>query len=443
MEDEFEFIDPNPGIAPAGISYEENRTNVLAYLNDKPEEFAKQIQFYWYDPLICCFLTETQCPPKINFKKRLLGPAGKIGIPYLLEYEDADADAEHPATVLKITQNVKPNARYLTNPITNLDLILPSLGKCLFPVQIQNYHFLACDEFSNETLIAYILDYIFRLYGYSDLNINFYVKHISASICYLQENQIVRLVGVNWMEYCDLGTLDDFLSTKQPNDYDSTLIQQILKQIVIGLSIMQQRVQFIHGDLKSANVFLKSDPINLTYDSIVLQAPFTCKIADYGKSSLGVFTESQIPLRIFNENVLATRYLQLVPFSPDIITEGSQEYYLIRSFSEYTNAQLYSRSRHMGIPYYFSFDLYTVLISILLYPNVYFGFFNDAWMQKHVWSIMFDLVDGNTVKNRIYDRMMFLLDQKQKQSYTDSVNILRNIRLKCNLVSLLYEQMKN
>jgi hypothetical protein len=48
--------------------------------------------------------------------------------------------------------------------------------------------------------------------------------------------------------------------------------------------------------------------------------------------------------------------------------------------------QIYTRTRHMGIPYYKAFDFYTLLVSILTIPSFYFFYLQIIHNQLHVFG---------------------------------------------------------
>ena len=106
---------------------------------------------------------------------------------------------------------------------------------------------------------------------------------------------------------------------------------QIIPKITVGLHMLQTLVNFTSGDLKAGNIFVKSDPINETYMGITLNAPFTCKIADYGKSSCMIYKPNGTAIRFFNENNLANIYLSIHPFEDEIsFTDETAEHFNLR-----------------------------------------------------------------------------------------------------------------
>ena len=179
-------------------------------------------------------------------------------------------------------------------------------------------------------------------------------------------------------------------------------IMQILTQITVGLHILQFYLNFTSGDLKAGNIFVKSDPINMTYMSIPIKSSFTCKIADYGKSSCTIYKENRSDrygIRFYNESKMANLYLKFHPFKDDIISDEHGDYFY--TIGSILNAQLYTRTRHMGVPFYYSFDYYTVLVSMLTNPSFFYPFFGSPTLLKIFWDPIWKEGDGNIILEKI------------------------------------------
>jgi hypothetical protein len=411
-----------------------------------------QIPFIPYnDPNICCIVnkientTDEQCP---NVSVRPLGPKGKVGIPYIVTNGNS-------TTIAKLTKIDKLFSKYHTTPPTSLSSFIKSrsdesIKQCISDIPLNNIRYIASDEFTNETLIAYVLNYLVieNARVGNQLPILF-VQHYQAGIC-------GKNIGINIMEYCDMGTLDNlprhskFISNVQ--DYmvnndgqqaiislaDSVSIQQILTQIAVGLNMLQSLVNFTSGDLKAGNIFIKSDPLDMKYLGITLKAPFTCKIADYGKSSCMLYKpngETLTGIRFFNESDLADVYLYFHPFEDNIIMEDGEYYYTVENTF---NSQVYTRTRHMGIPFYHSFDYYTVLVSMLTNPAFYYMFFATDILRRIFW----DPIWGSNAGTKAMKRIRGYVIEGKGQSINDAINILRGLRLKCSALALVIKQLQ-
>lgn len=79
------------------------------------------------------------------------------------------------------------------------------------------------------------------------------------------------------MEYCDGGTLDDYLKTKggRLNEY---VVQNIMKQLADGLSYLR-KLNIFHRDLKPENLLIK-------YEQISKRKKFVLKISDFGLATM-------------------------------------------------------------------------------------------------------------------------------------------------------------
>lgn len=220
-----------------------------------------------------------------------LGPKGKIGIPYIVKSDNGTK------LVVKLSKLDKLYSRYHIDPPTSLsDIDSFGLRQCISKVRLSKIRYLASDEFTNETLIAYTLNLLAEEASLPRL----FVKHYQGAIC--SNPTTDETFGLNIMENCDLGSLDKLSEhinfAKYMKEYtindngreilgflvDPDIIFQILTQITAGLDMLQNYAGFVSGDLKAGNVFVKSEPIDTEYMGIKLKGDFTCKIADYGKS---------------------------------------------------------------------------------------------------------------------------------------------------------------
>lgn len=420
-----------------------------------------EIPFISYnDPTWCCFLNQGQGyngDIKDNVRGssslsslsesaqchqssiRPLGPGGRVGVPYLIDFK------EGRSLVLKVSPIQTLRSEYQRYPPTDLKEIQDpnsiSRSRCLSYLDLSQIQFIGSDEFTNETLIGYALNYIQAQHSIPAL----FLIHYVGAICGDE--------GLNLMENCDLGPLDQVVSqpgfqsqieSYQINDHGvltnaalvkGPVIHQILTQIVVGLNILHIYLEFNSGDLKAGNIFLKSDPIDTVYDGIRLRAPFTVKIADYGKSSAMLLRPNGTALRFYNQNQYADFYLKFHPFVNHTAKIDGTYYYTIGSILP---AQLYTRTRHMGLPFYRSFDYYTVLCSILTIPAFYFSFFGSPELIRTFWTPLWLGDEGS----KALERIRFYVNAGTGRSIVDALAILRGHQLKCNGLELVLREIR-
>lgn len=415
------------------------------------------------DPLTCCIVDKIDdgnntCSDIIV---RPLGPKGKVGVPYIVQ----DGNV---TMIAKLTQVDKLYSTYLTVPPTSLSSFIGrnrAVKHCISDIKLNHIRYIASDEFTNETLIAYILNYlVFENAKVGRQLPLLFVRHYHGAICTKNSGDIV---GLNLMENCDLGPLDNLPSNpkfdKYVQDYiiddngeevittlvNPDTILQILTQITVALHMLQTLINFTSGDLKSGNVFVKSEPIDGHYMGISLKAPFTCKIADYGKSSCMLYKPNGTAIRFFNESNLANVYLSIHPFEDEIEVENHEYYYTVNNTF---NSQVYTRTRHMGIPFYHSFDYYTVLVSMLTNPSFYYMFFATETLRSIFWdpiwdpkiredSTLFGVQTSTTDSNEAMRRIRSYILEGKGRSINDAINILRGLRLKCSAVNQVIKQL--
>ena len=75
---------------------------------------------------------------------------------------------------------------------------------------LKDYLYISSDEFTNEYLIGYLLDFVFKQFSNGLKN---YVSFYIATICTTKNFFRTDNYNIIMMEYCDLGSLNDIGST--------------------------------------------------------------------------------------------------------------------------------------------------------------------------------------------------------------------------------------
>jgi hypothetical protein len=398
------------------------------------------------DPDVCCILN----PNNLSFaglcqaQIRLLGPRGKIGVPYLVTLSDGTQ------LVAKSSRISSLHGTYRRDPpsaISRLQGREQEVVACLSNIPLDKLRYLGTDEFTNETLIGYLINYASAQADVPGL----FLIHYWATVC--GDVRKYPVTGINITEYCDLGNLIEFTTNEGGKPYrgryrlnqgqeqsvlelvGSEFVFEIIKQIVVALHFLQKTLYFASGDLKAGNVFVKSEPINEVYLGIPLRAPFRCKIADYGKSSC-VINQDKVALRFYNQSTLADIYLALQPFALNTGKTVDGTYYYI--ISHFLISTFYARSRHMGIPFYASFDTYLIVISMLLIREYYYTFFSVDYLRQ-LWDILWvEPQDSKIVQDRIYQAF----SKGSALSVSDAVNVLQDVRLRCDVTQALLQHIQ-
>lgn len=190
------------------------------------------------------------------------------------------------------------------------------------------------DNFSNQTCMHLILNIILG-------NSLYYIRQYDAFYC--------GGLGYNVIEYCNSGDLHGFLEDNPIND---DLIFGALSHIIAPLSVLKHPMyNFNHSDLKVKNVF-----VHKTNEGFIF------KIADYDKSSI-----TWKGLRFYN---WSENYGTAVPIKIEKDPKGSDVYVLQSMIS----LQLYTMHNPYGVP--MSYDIYTLIISLLGVNNVWKKYIN-------------------------------------------------------------------
>lgn len=363
----------------------------------------------------CCLLSG-QCP---DVRLEMLGSKGKVGDIYLMTVKATNEIyvAKYSKVENKAVYSKEP-PRYLNTKDTDC-----------FPIPSLPITYLGLDEFTNETIVAYIINSVSLSAGH-----NFTLKYYRSFICGSQ--------GVTITEYCDLGDLTQFpknpwvltqpgmteiiiLNNKNKiRTLSERTIDQILMQVFQAFNFLSQNLGFISGDLKAANIFVKSEPIK--------DAPFTCKISDYGKSScllpIGKDGQVEMVMRIYNNVSYANIYSLGGAFEPQI--DQSSRYIVDDFFLVNTYADL----RHMGSPYYRTFDIYTFIVSLLTIPSYYYRFFTSSYLVSRYWKLFWvNEEEENIVKERIDE----YIRKGTATGIGEAIGILKGISLSCSILGYI------
>ena len=91
----------------------------------------------------------------------------------------------------------------------------------------------------------------------------------------------------------------------------------------------------------------------------------------------------------------------------------------------------------MGIPYYQSFDYYTVLVSLLTNPAFYYTFFATDTLQQIFWDPVFGTA-GPSMMAKIKDHVM----AGTGSSINDALTMLKHTKLKCGAVPQVISKLQ-
>ena len=377
-----------------------------------------------------------------NFKKAL-GKSGKVGIPYIFNFEDVDI-------IIKVSKDIKMYEREHHN-LKRYDCFKYyniQNAKCL-PGKETIQTVVGNSEYINETIIGYILNFIFfNSYMDDDSPLKYNLENLLNGI----PNQIGDLgnsvlqmgyfqnenhsVGYNAMEKAT-NTIDklfssgDFTKIKfQINGKNisnvENIILMLLQQVNSTLQILKNIYGFNHGDLKAGNIFYKIDDSYLNIDypldgynyvktkqsQIKCRTNIRLKIADYGKSSI-TFNGNR-----YYCNDMKYKYHKILQIysSPEKMSFESltnDNKYLFDFKGPYA---LEISMRHLVCPYFLSADYYVFIVSWALTSTEFYNFLKN----NKILDVIGLQLDEKDLKNH-----------KNPESVITAFKILRGRYLKC------------
>lgn len=220
------------------------------------------------------------------------------------------------------------------------------------------------DNFTNQTIMHMIIDNIL-----SKHQIYNYLYQYDAFFC---TDKLNKAHGFNITENANEGTLYHMLEDlsnyvvddEQKFENMTKMFDDMLEQILLPLYILHHpKYAFVHSDLKSRNIFVKS----YTEGGV---KKYVYKIADFDKSSI-----TWNGVRFYNEGDETVRSQYLIKDINTLVdwSTSSKTYCVSSAVTELAKMlpklemiELESiATRYSPIPFYSSYDIYTLFFSIM------------------------------------------------------------------------------
>lgn len=420
-----------------------------------------------------------------DVETKQLGDGGAHGIPFTFTLNGV-------THLVKLSKDIKVFAPKIWGKIPPADLKrlhvanIQGLYECWLPRDYVDTTYVGMDEFTNETLIAGIIDKTWNKVTKSGISTheyfaveNFfpYVVHTSAALCGHNIRTVIKgteetrtavklnstVNGLNLMEYCNKGNLVDITShseycyeVKYEEEENHPVFEKkftpreekvlapdiargILFHVIYAFHFLHVNLHFNHGDAKIKNVFLHryNSDTKVTWQVGGVQheivSPVCAKLADYGKSSLTHRTK-QGPIRLFWEpdstivQLFRDGQIKSNPFIPDVYKDTY-------TVNMRTDAATYVRLRMMGIPFYKSYDVYMFMVSFFLQPWAFYLLSMYSEFKKLSWDILWKHYPegGNIVYKRIQQRIKEGYNTSKLHGTGILIKTLKGIPLACNI----------
>lgn len=310
----------------------------------------------------------------------------------------------------KLTGPVGWIANYNVSNIENLDyqsLQIVQTDNDLFKFNLftslevnKFYISVISSPFQNQTYIHEILSFILK-----PLKIPNFIEQLYAGI---DDGS-----GITIMYYSNKNTLTSYLNSIKNDPNLEVKIIDILKQILLPLSVLKQKKHlFNHNDLKTNNIFC-----NLENDKL------TVSIADYDKSSI-----------FWHGYRFHYGYRSLVgDFGKYMLTQSIRpgQTYKISDISKTID---YANAIMINPIYYMSYDVYCIVLSIIVHPTLK-RYINDVGLitnfdkLKQIVDIMFP---GMWLQSTLVDVVMNG-DPKKYESIKTLAQLLSTTELLINI----------
>jgi len=356
---------------------------------------------------------------------------------------------------LKVVEISNLGIDYRTQPPTSLKNVkakLDILANCRY-TDVTRLVYLASDEFTNELLISYWLDYYYN--SPESFVLQGYLKYYAATIC----DSSNRRHGTFLTEYAEYKSIKEwskntaasaFALESSPRSFtikgqpvtsiifSREGILDIVKQVIANLLFLQEYFQFNHGDLRVENILVANIPTRFSYNGLIQNSNVTYKISDYSKAAMTVYLKDNFdqPLRLYNRNLRATTALKFSQFTPIVGQQFGEYYYQVDAKLD---ATAYARIRHMGVPFFSSWDTYTFILSLLSMNEAFYAVFADSQIRQ---ILFFDLFFSEDI-SKIYDALFKASTSGNTLTMDQILSLLRGSKLKCDATSTIFEKLKN
>src|SRR5579875_363106 len=356
---------------------------------------------------ICCLFGESRvitknCQnvkylSKKNNKVSVTLPDGKQLFVKFYDNEDIDFTVStYPSVPLKNVKNI-------------------SVSSCMFPINFYE-KYIELNDYLCDLFIGIILSTVYKKQDVLKGIVNYY----GGATC-VERNIITDYYSDLFFNITIYSESKNIGGTEYSGVKKDFFIN-ILKQVVANLLFLQQ-FGFNHGELYINNLQYLDEDYRFEYQGIKGNSDFVIKITNFKNSSMTINTQNG-PYRLYNYDLASKAYLQVFSFKPSI----NKKYYVVDTLMTKSS---YAVIRHMGIPFYISFDMYTLLISLYLNSD----FLNTVLADEELYTKFFYNIWANEKDvDKIYNELVKNLD---KQNFDIIVDILTGVNLRCDLMEYL------
>lgn len=344
---------------------------------------------------------------------------------------------------LEVMENVDPEISMSNTPNTNLRDLLKyqkEMKACLFVGTFEQRIYVRSDEYTNNLIINYLISYIYDHIPLS-ANIRGSITLYDSTI-YESSSGLIGLnlyeEGVPLMKYLEdirnfnwYHNIDIFIpktrGTSRMRVLTADFVLDLFKQVLVNLQLLQSKYSFNHGELTRDKIIVTNNPVMINYSTIRHISKLTFKISDFRYSSLNLSLPGGKNIRVHGTNKYAETYLSVFPFRPTIDRSLNESYYIL---DDLLNIQMLANIRYLGTQFYSSFDTMTLLLSLLMLPQVYYEVFTNPLLKSIIWGTMWHPKDESLAFEQL---TKIVLDPQAEGSYDDILNLLRSKWIKCKL----------
>ena len=245
--------------------------------------------------------------------------------------------------------------------------------------------------------------------------------------------------GWSITDWADRGTLAEWLAANPQITWKE--LNQIFRDVFTPLQILKQAPhQFVHGDLKPANVFVQSTRRLPNNKPVSDSTAVRFLLADFDKSSV-----TYHGVRFVGEPTYAKMHRLLRLDTHVVLSPDGSTYRLSDTFL-YPGAvnKILGTSMFSAYPMPLSFDLYTFVVGLCLDPGVYNIAFRELERNENtqrfdrLWRNLWDPEEIDDITAQIGNQIL-TGSAKQNNSIKTIIGLIYKKRLRVNVAEFYWE----
>lgn len=204
------------------------------------------------------------------------------------------------------------------------------------------------------------------------------------------------------------------------------------------LDFLYTTVGFVHSSIDSNALNLVKEPLKGKYRNAKWDSKYSLQLDNFDKCSLtfpSTLNDEDCKIRLMTSN--DNNDNSLTPFHPQTkkveFNEDGREYTVI-TYSFDSVDDVLNITTNSGLPYYRSFDIYCMLITLHHYDWFHSAVMNSPRLKIMFWDLMWV---NDEDKNKISKRLEKSRSNNQNPKIQDVLKVLKGMTLRCDYANIV------